>query len=54
MTRDGTRLSGTHMWVPIVGPPIGGALAAYLYDYAVRDVLSRAAPSPTRGARPHR
>jgi glycerol uptake facilitator protein len=34
------------MWVPIVGPMIGGALGAYLYDYAVRDVLI------ARGAEP--
>jgi glycerol uptake facilitator protein len=35
-----------YMWVPIVGPMIGGALGAYLYDYAVRDVLI------ARGAEP--
>jgi glycerol uptake facilitator protein len=34
------------MWVPIVGPLIGGALGAYLYDFAVRDVLI------ARGAEP--
>jgi glycerol uptake facilitator protein len=34
------------MWVPIVGPMIGGALGAYLYDFAVRDVLI------ARGAEP--
>ena len=28
-----------YMWVPIVGPMIGGTLGAYVYDYAVRDVL---------------
>jgi glycerol uptake facilitator protein len=27
------------MLVPIVGPMIGGVLGAYVYDYAVRDVL---------------
>jgi glycerol uptake facilitator len=34
------------MWVPIVGPMVGGALGAYLYDFAVRDVLI------ARGAEP--
>ena len=34
------------MWVPIVGPLIGGALGAYLYDFSVRDVLI------ARGAEP--
>jgi glycerol uptake facilitator protein len=36
----------SYMWVPIVGPMIGGALGAYVYDYAVRDVLI------ARGAEP--
>jgi glycerol uptake facilitator protein len=34
------------MWVPIVGPMIGGVLGAYLYDFSVRDVLI------ARGAEP--
>lgn len=34
------------MWVPIVGPLVGGALGAYLYDFLVRDVLI------ARGAEP--
>ena len=35
-----------YTWVPIVGPLIGGVLGAYVYDYAVRDVLI------ARGAEP--
>jgi len=35
-----------YMWVPIVGPMIGGVLGAYLYDFSVRDVLI------ARGAEP--
>ena len=35
-----------YMWVPIVGPLIGGALGAYMYDLLVRDVLI------ARGAEP--
>lgn len=34
------------MWVPIVGPLVGGALGAYVYDFMVRDVLI------ARGAEP--
>jgi glycerol uptake facilitator protein len=29
----------TYFWVPIVGPLIGGALAAPVWDYGVRDIL---------------
>ena len=35
-----------YMWVPIVGPLIGGVLGAYVYDFAVRNVLI------ARGAEP--
>jgi len=34
------------MWVPTVGPLIGGAIGAYLYDLLIRDVLI------ARGAKP--
>jgi glycerol uptake facilitator protein len=27
------------MWIPIVGPTIGGLVGAYVYDFAIRDVL---------------
>ena len=29
----------TYFWVPIVGPLIGGALAAFAYDILIRDIL---------------
>ncbi|HTT28619.1 MAG TPA: MIP/aquaporin family protein [Solirubrobacteraceae bacterium] len=37
----------TYFWVPIVGPLIGGALAAFFYDVAIRDILAaRKPPEP--------
>jgi len=37
----------TYFWVPIVGPLIGGALAAFFYDFAIRDILkARKPPEP--------
>ena len=35
-------------WVPIVGPLIGGAIGAYVYDLLIRDTLH----SARRAARP--
>jgi glycerol uptake facilitator protein len=32
--------------VPIVGPLVGGALGAYLYDFLVRDVLIARGATP--------
>ena len=34
------------MWVPIVGPLLGGVIGAYIYDLLIRDVLI------ARGAKP--
>jgi glycerol uptake facilitator protein len=34
------------MWVPIVGPLLGGVIGAYMYDLLIRDVLI------ARGAKP--
>lgn len=36
----------SYLWIPIVGPLLGGAIGAYLYDWLVRDVLR------ARGAKP--
>jgi glycerol uptake facilitator protein len=36
-----------YMWIPIVGPLIGAAIASFLYDFAIRDILrARRAPEP--------
>jgi glycerol uptake facilitator protein len=36
-----------YFWVPIVGPLIGAALASWLYDFAIRDILrARKGPEP--------
>lgn len=38
----------SYMWIPIVGPFVGGALGAYLYDFFIGDVLkSRGVPEDT-------
>lgn len=37
----------TYFWVPIVGPLIGGALATWVYDFTIKDVLAaRMTPHP--------
>jgi glycerol uptake facilitator protein len=44
----------TYFWVPIVGPLVGAALAAPVYDYGVRDILvarKAAAEPPEAGGR---
>jgi glycerol uptake facilitator protein len=36
-----------YFWVPIIGPLIGGALAAPVYDFGIRDILrARRPPEP--------
>jgi glycerol uptake facilitator protein len=36
----------SYMWIPIVGPLVGGLIGAYIYDFFIRDVLL------SRGATP--
>jgi glycerol uptake facilitator protein len=37
----------TYFWVPIIGPLIGGALATWVYDFTIKDVLAvRLTPQP--------
>jgi glycerol uptake facilitator protein len=34
-----------YFWIPIIGPLIGGALATWVYDFTIKDVLAaRMAP----------
>ena len=36
-----------YMWVPIVGPLIGAAIASFFYDFAIKDILrARRPPEP--------
>ena len=36
-----------YFWIPIVGPLIGAAIASYLYEFAIRDILrARKGPEP--------
>jgi len=41
----------TYFWVPIIGPLIGGALATWVYDFTIKDVLA-ARMAPEREAAP--
>ncbi|MDT7713865.1 MAG: glycerol uptake facilitator protein [Pseudonocardiales bacterium] len=36
----------SYMWIPIVGPLVGGAIGAYLYDFLIRDVLIARGATP--------
>ena len=38
-----------YMWIPIVGPIVGGVLGAYVYDFAIRDVLLARGEAPEPG-----
>jgi glycerol uptake facilitator protein len=38
-----------YFWIPIVGPIVGGVLGAYVYDFAVRDVLLARGEGPEPG-----
>jgi glycerol uptake facilitator protein len=38
MPGDYGNISG-YLWIPIVGPIVGGLIGAYVYDLAIRDVL---------------
>jgi glycerol uptake facilitator protein len=39
----------TYFWIPIVGPLLGGAVGAYLYDYVIRDTLVARGEQPAPG-----
>jgi glycerol uptake facilitator protein len=36
----------SYMWIPIVGPLVGGAIGAFLYDFLVRNVLKARGVEP--------
>jgi glycerol uptake facilitator protein len=36
-----------YLWIPIVGPFLGGLVGAYVYDFAIRDVLIARGEQPT-------
>jgi glycerol uptake facilitator protein len=39
-----------YLWIPIVGPFLGGVIGAYVYDFAIRDVLLARGEQPTAEA----
>jgi glycerol uptake facilitator protein len=39
----------TYLWIPIIGPLIGGLVGAYVYDFAIRDVLLARGEAPEPG-----
>jgi glycerol uptake facilitator protein len=37
----------TYFWIPIVGPLVGAAIASFVYDLGIKDILmARRAPEP--------
>jgi glycerol uptake facilitator protein len=40
----------SYLWIPIVGPFTGGLIGAYIYDFAIRDVLIARGERPTAEA----
>jgi glycerol uptake facilitator protein len=36
-----------YFWIPIVGPIVGGVIGAYVYDFAIRDVLLARGETPS-------
>jgi glycerol uptake facilitator protein len=45
---DYGNISG-YLWIPIVGPILGGLVGAYVYDFAIRDVLVARGERPEPG-----
>jgi glycerol uptake facilitator protein len=43
MPGDYAQISG-YFWVPIVGPLLGGALAAFMYEFGIRGILMARRP----------
>jgi glycerol uptake facilitator protein len=52
MPGDYGNISG-YLWIPIVGPIVGALLGAYVYDFAVRDVLIARGEQPSLEAEEH-
>jgi len=38
-----------YFWIPIVAPLVGAAVACYLYDFTIRDILMARGNAPTGG-----
>jgi len=43
----------TYFWIPIVGPFLGGAIGAYIYDWVIRDTLLARGEEPAPGVEEH-
>ena len=42
-----------YMWIPIVGPFLGGLVGAFAYDFAINDVLKARGATPSPGVEEH-
>jgi glycerol uptake facilitator protein len=42
-----------YMWIPIVGPFLGGLVGAFVYDFTIRDVLFARGETPAAGVEEH-
>jgi glycerol uptake facilitator protein len=40
----------SYLWIPIIGPFLGGVIGAYIYDFAIHDVLVARGEQPTAEA----
>jgi glycerol uptake facilitator protein len=43
----------TYLWIPIVGPFLGGLVGAFIYDLAIHDILVARGETPAPGVEQH-
>jgi glycerol uptake facilitator protein len=41
-----------YLWIPIVGPAIGGLIGAFVYDFGIRDTLLARGETPPPDVEP--
>ena len=43
----------SYLWIPIVGPFVGGVIGAFVYDITIRDSLVARGQRPALGVEEH-